>query len=154
MYIEFPQYIRSGKNVDKQQKIVNNTSQYPFAKAGGYLTDSYELSCDDSRFCHFWLNTFGFRLQIYHNSLTFASGFGQNLSGTATKRRCERMLVVLFRVRSERRSRANRFFFRVFAWKRYLYLSFGDSRYSKNLPDREVKYINRVFVYEFSCLFG
>ena len=38
MYIEFPQYIRSGKNVDKQQKIVNNTSQYPFAKAGGYLT--------------------------------------------------------------------------------------------------------------------
>lgn len=60
MYIEFPQYIRSGKNVDKQQKIIDDTSQYPFAKAGGYLTDAYELSCDDSRFCHFWLNIFGF----------------------------------------------------------------------------------------------
>ena len=50
------------------------------ADTGGRLTDTNELSGYYRRFCHFRLNIFRIPLQIYHNSLIFASGFGQNLS--------------------------------------------------------------------------
>jgi hypothetical protein len=45
------------------------------------LADTNKLSGYYRGFCHLWLNIFRIPLQIYYKSLTFASGFGQNLSG-------------------------------------------------------------------------
>jgi hypothetical protein len=59
-------------------------------KVGGKLLlrfppTRFEYLNNNRRFCHSWLNIFRFKLQIYHNSFTFASGFGQNLSEISEK---------------------------------------------------------------------
>ena len=55
--------------------LIEKTKHKPLIKNTNKLSGYYR------GFCHLWLNIFRIPLQIYYKSLTFASGFGQNLSG-------------------------------------------------------------------------
>ena len=70
-----------GVDGSPDQKIINDQSDQTFTDTGGCLADTNKLSGYYRGFCHLWLNIFRIPLQIYYKSLTFASGFGQNLSG-------------------------------------------------------------------------